>query len=287
MRKFALLLVVIFSLVSYPPALATVFDIDFNTGEDSRGNSQGELIFDGPKGFQITFTDDGSNGSFGGDANGVHITNENYGNIKVGSSTDKVLGAYNSYAGTSNYHSSGIVARFSEGVQLVRFNDTDDDGTKKAMFAFDVEGNLIGQTIPASRVPVMLDILMTGGKMIHSVEFDTEPGSRGGSLDGTYFTIDDFHVEYCHLFCRGDAYDDGLFDISDPIKVFRILFLEVEEISCRDSFDSDDSGSIDINDGVYLLNFLFLNGSSPPSPFPGCGCDTTNDALDCRRYSHC
>ena len=121
----------------------TLIDIDFNDGFDNFENSQGTLVFNGTGGLQVSFTDDNSSGAGAGNADGVHITNQNYGNIKVGSD-DLVIGAYNSYNGQNNYHSSGIVATFSYGIELVSFLDTDNDYTKKTLFAFDKESNLIG-----------------------------------------------------------------------------------------------------------------------------------------------
>lgn len=172
----------------------TLVDLDFNSGVDSFGNSQGTLEFNGIGEFQVSFTDDESNGNLGGNAEGVHITDENYGNRKVGT-TDLVLGSYSDYRGNRNYHSSGIVAEFNYGVSLVRLLDTDNDWTTKTLFAFDEQGNLIGQTQASSRIVFQIDTSMTGGKLIHKVEFDTHPGTRGGSYDGTYFTIDNFYVE--------------------------------------------------------------------------------------------
>ena len=188
-----------------------LIDIDFNNGLDSFENSQGTLIFNGVEGLQVSFTDDDSNSTVAGNANGVHITNQNYGNIKVGSD-DLVLGAYNSYNGQNNYHSSGIVATFSYGIELVSFLDTDNDYTKKTLFAFDNEGNLIGQTNAASQTIFQIDTSITGGKLIYKVEFDTSAGVLGGASDSTVFTIDNFHVEgnpqtTCQLYA---VHDEGL-----------------------------------------------------------------------------
>ena len=170
-------------------------------GVDSFGDSQGDLVFNGLNGFQVTFTDDNSSGSAGGNADGVHITNLNAGNIKVGSSTDFVLGAFNSFVNSSvNWHSSGIVAQFNQGVEAVSLDDTDNDRTVKALFAFNENGDLIGQTAFGSGFnpgvnPFTIDTSMTGGQLIHSIEFDTAAGSAGGSFDRTVFTIDNFSVE--------------------------------------------------------------------------------------------
>ncbi len=179
-------------------ASGTVINIDFNAGVDDFGISQGDLRFFGTDGFQVIFTDDDSNGPSGGDADGVHINNINFGNDKVGDPTDFVLGAFNSFSGANNLHSSGIVANFNQGATLVSFDDTDNDGTVKALFAFDETGTLIAQSAFASQIPVIVEAPTTGihaGKKIFSVEFDTLAGTAGGSDDGTVFTIDNFHAE--------------------------------------------------------------------------------------------
>ena len=72
--------------MSSPLQAATLIDLDFN----SDLNSQGDLAFDGAGTFQVVFTDDNSSGSPGGDADGVHVNNINFGNIKAGSPTDFV-----------------------------------------------------------------------------------------------------------------------------------------------------------------------------------------------------
>ena len=80
----------------------------------------------------------------------------------------------------------------------VQLDDTDDDATVKAIFAFNEVGDLIGQTSFGSGFtganPFFIDTSMTGGELIHSIEFDTQPGTAGGSWDGTVFTIDNFSV---------------------------------------------------------------------------------------------
>jgi len=173
----------------------SLIDIDFNSGFDDDGASQGNLIFRGNFGFEVTCTDDDSDGSYGGNAEGVHITNKNYGNIKVGTS-DLVLAAFNSsYDSSNNYHSSGIVCKFNYGVSLVKFMDTDDDKTTKTLYAFDKNDNIIGQTNAGTKIPFQIDTNMTNGQLIYKFEFDTSPGVDGGASDGTYFTIDDLHIE--------------------------------------------------------------------------------------------
>ncbi|MHC4696266.1 MAG: CARDB domain-containing protein, partial [Planctomycetota bacterium] len=174
--------------------VTVLIDLDFNSGIDDLGSSQGDLFFDSGCGdFSVTFTDDGSTGNHG-EADGVHISDIGYGNVKAGTG-DLVLGAYNDFDGPFNHHSSGIVARFNRGVQLVRLDDTDDDTTLKTLFAFDEIGSLIGQTAPGSQITFQVDTSMTNGRFIYAVEFDSAAGTAGGAADGIVFTIDNFHVE--------------------------------------------------------------------------------------------
>ncbi len=174
---------------------STLLEVDFNAGVDANGADSGQLVFDGADGFAAWITDDGSAGSYGGDADGVHITNLDFGNIKDGHATDLVLGAFNDMSGPGqNYHSSGIRAYFAWGVEQVSLDDTDDDATTKTLFAFDYNGALIGQTAAGSQQTFTISTADTGGALIHSVEFDTLAGTAGGSTDGTYFTIDNLQV---------------------------------------------------------------------------------------------
>lgn len=179
-----------------PPAEAAsafTYDLDFNAGVDDAGADQGDLLFNGPDGFQVRFTDDDSSGGSGGNADGVHINDIGFGNDKAGTG-DLVLGAYNTFSGANNLHSSGIVAEFNWGAQSVSLFDADDDLTLKTLYAYDQFGNQIGATTPGSQQTFTISTADTGGQLIHAVEFDTAFGAAGGSADGTYFTIDDFQV---------------------------------------------------------------------------------------------
>jgi hypothetical protein len=86
-------------------------------------------------------------------------------------------------------------------------------------------------------------------------------------------------------FTRGDANSSGGVDLSDASFIFNFLFLGGEAPVCDDATDSNDSGFSDLSDGVYVLNFLFTGGSPPPAPYADCGCDPTEDALDCAATS--
>jgi hypothetical protein len=83
-------------------------------------------------------------------------------------------------------------------------------------------------------------------------------------------------------FVRGDADADGEINITDGIFILNFLFLGGEDPSCMDAADADDSEDINITDGIYVLNFLFLGGPSPTDPWPDCGPDPDDGgALSC------
>ena len=56
---------------------------------------------------------------------------------------------------------------------------------------------------------------------------------------------------------------------------------------CLDAADVDDSGRVDLTDAIGLLQFLFLGGAGPRSPFPGCGADPSEDGLGCATLPPC
>ncbi|MEM7264207.1 MAG: hypothetical protein AAF488_19635, partial [Planctomycetota bacterium] len=87
------------------------------------------------------------------------------------------------------------------------------------------------------------------------------------------------------LFLRGDANDDGTVDLSDGVSILEELFIR-PSVGCYIAGDSDDDGNLTLTDAVYLFGFLFLGGDPLPPPAE-CGEDPTLDALPCREYSSC
>ena len=45
--------------------------------------------------------------------------------------------------------------------------------------------------------------------------------------------------------------------------------------------DADDSGVLDLADGIYSLEYQFLSGPPPVAPFPACGEDPSPGSLGC------
>lgn len=72
-------------------------------------------------------------------------------------------------------------------------------------------------------------------------------------------------------------------DIADAAAMVGFMFLNQFDAPCEDACDANDDGLLDAGDVVYLLNYLFVGGSShPPSPGPtSAGNDPTEDTLGC------
>ena len=87
-------------------------------------------------------------------------------------------------------------------------------------------------------------------------------------------------VEGPVVFIRCDPGNDQNVSIADAVNILEHLFGSTA-IPCLDSADCNDSGVIDIADAVYVLQFLFVNGTTPPQPYPDAGIDPTPDNLGC------
>jgi hypothetical protein len=88
-------------------------------------------------------------------------------------------------------------------------------------------------------------------------------------------------VEPEDSFRRGDANDDGRFNVTDAVWIIRGVIGSGPATACADAADANDDGLLDLSDPMYLLEFLFLAGPPPPAPYPDCGSDLTADALRC------
>jgi len=81
-------------------------------------------------------------------------------------------------------------------------------------------------------------------------------------------------------FLRGDANNDGRFNVTDAIGILSRLF-RGGQIACEDAADIDDNGELNLTDALDALLYLFQRGSAPAAPFPAAGMDPTEDALGC------
>ncbi len=87
-------------------------------------------------------------------------------------------------------------------------------------------------------------------------------------------------------FVRADCNTDGFFDLSDAIWLLEALF-NGGSLDCVDACDANDDGAHDLADVITILTYQFSGGPAPLAPYPNCGSDPTNDALDCTTYGAC
>lgn len=85
-------------------------------------------------------------------------------------------------------------------------------------------------------------------------------------------------------FIRGDSNDDGIVDLSDGVYTNNYLFVAGPPPVCQDAADADDNGILDLIDSVFTWNHLFKGGPTIPEPSPNLGLDETADALTCESY---
>ena len=94
-------------------------------------------------------------------------------------------------------------------------------------------------------------------------------------------------VEPGTRFIRGDSNSDSAVDLSDGVFVLNFLFLGGTRPDCMKSADTNDTNEIDLTDGIFLFSHLFLGGNTPPPPFVDCGEDPTPDELSCDAFPIC
>jgi hypothetical protein len=85
--------------------------------------------------------------------------------------------------------------------------------------------------------------------------------------DGTTknYTVTVTFVDAGVRFHRGDADASGPpSNITDGIYILNYLFTGGDTPPCFDAADTDNSGTHNITDGIYILNYLFTGGDTPP-----------------------
>jgi uncharacterized delta-60 repeat protein len=83
--------------------------------------------------------------------------------------------------------------------------------------------------------------------------------SWGDGTAGDYATI-----KYVQAwFLRGDCNGDGTIDLGDAVYLLNYLFREGSEPDPYEAGDANCDGTIDLGDAVYLLNYLFKGGPPP------------------------
>ena len=72
-------------------------------------------------------------------------------------------------------------------------------------------------------------------------------------------------------FIRGDANADARVNIADGVWIINELFLGGPANPCPISSDSNGDGNMDAGDAIYIFNYRFLDGPMPTAPYPSCG----------------
>ncbi|MGB1070515.1 MAG: hypothetical protein ACPG1Z_02525 [Planctomycetota bacterium] len=94
----------------------------------------------------------------------------------------------------------------------------------------------------------------------------------GGSLDAN---LEDGSIALNPVvtldFIRGDANSDARVNIADGVWIINELFLGGPANPCPISSDSNGDGSTDAGDAIYIFNYRFLDGPMPVAPYPSCG----------------
>lgn len=167
--------------------------------------------------------------------------------------------------------------------------------TYHASFSIDADGESI----------TIFDARERGFGVLHGTDFVNLPFDSSASLcpngdrDGVFLVTDlptpraanpgtDCEGNDEDDFRRGDASADCGVDITDGVFVLNHLFLGGAAPPCVDAADANDSGGLDLTDAIFILNYLFTGGATPPAPGPTtAGADPTEDGLEPCRYPAC
>lgn len=111
-----------------------------------------------------------------------------------------------------------------------------------------------------------------------------EPPVEPALVDGAV-TIEPVPPE--RRFLRADANGDLSVDLADGVFILDYLFLGGERPACLRSADANGGDEVDIADAIYLIFYLFLGQAAPPSPFPACGPPPGPGVQTCDSYPDC
>ena len=99
------------------------------------------------------------------------------------------------------------------------------------------------------------------------------------TIGGQELWIDCFDFDDAD-FVRGDCNADGTINITDGVVLLNALFSGGVCHPCQDASDANDDGTVNVTDAVYKFNWLFLNGPPPPPPTPFDGSGVPSAAYD-------
>jgi len=97
---------------------------------------------------------------------------------------------------------------------------------------------------------------------IDSVTVDDE-GLRMTAVDFTYVPEVFGGLVVLHSVLRGDANNDGLVNVGDPVFLINYIFKSGEAPITIESGDANSDFTVDVGDAVYLINYIFRGGPPP------------------------
>ncbi|MGQ9590869.1 MAG: PKD domain-containing protein [Planctomycetota bacterium] len=140
---------------------------------------------------------------------------------------------------------------------------------------------------PKVKVRLLVKVFQGGGGVGFRLRFQKADGTPVFEPDISFSLEPGEGTEA--RFRRGDSNADGAINITDGVFTLNYLFLGGPEPPCAEAADANDDGAANITDGIYILNYLFLGGPAPPAPGPDvCGPDPAGSpALGCVSYTKC
>jgi uncharacterized delta-60 repeat protein len=179
---------------------------------------------------------------------------------------------------TIKYNSAGV----QEWVQI--YNGPANDGDYSRSVAVDGQGNayVTGWSIISETSDDYLTIKYNSAGVEQWVQTYNGPGNgedhswplavdgqgnvyvSGYSYGGSGTQFDYTTIKYIQ-FLRGDANGDGMINVNDVVFLINYLFIGGPAPQPLQAGDANSDGVVNINDVVYLINYLFVGG--PP---PGC-----------------
>jgi hypothetical protein len=157
----------------------------------------------------------------------------------------------------------------------VNYHDTDGEMPQLAYVYVDGEPYEMYLHPPGGSTYVCETTLSEGS---HEYYFHFEDGCGTGRLPDSGQFVGPDVLGPPHI--RGDANSDTMITVADGIRIVNYIY-GGEQCDCRDACDSNDDGRITVADAIYLVGYIYRGGLPPPSPFPYCGVDTTEDELGC------
>ena len=160
---------------------------------------------------------------------------------------------------------------------IVWGNEDGIDASEASVTAFTFS-DVQGEAIWPGEGNILADPLFVDAAVGDLALRSTSP-CRGNGRDGTDMGASGSGVGAS--FQRGDLNSDSTVNLTDGVVLLNFLFVNGPRPSCEDAGDLNDDGNLNLTDALVLLNYLFLNGPPPAPPFEEPGLDPTDDGLGC------